>query len=77
MNNFKHDYPDFASIESHIRQARLERSVAVGQFFADVTVAIARGLKSLGSHLVRGLAADRDRRAIEADVFLRRSIAHR
>jgi hypothetical protein len=77
MSNFKNDYPAFASVEEHIRQARLERSVAVAQVFADLAVSIARGLRKLASRMGDGLAAERDRRAIEADVFLRRSVPHR
>ena len=49
MNDFKSSYPDFAAIEDHIGRARVERSVAVAQFLADVIVGTARGLKNMGA----------------------------
>ena len=36
--------------------------------------AVIRGLKSFARTLGRGFAAERDRRAIEADTFLKRSV---
>jgi hypothetical protein len=72
--DFKETYPDFAAIESHIRKARLERSVALAQMFTNALFAIGRGLRSLGESTGKGLAAECDRRAIEADSFLKRSV---
>lgn len=72
--DFKDQYPDFATIERHIKRARLERSVAVAQMFTTAFFAIGRGLRSLGDSMGKGLAAERDRRAIEADSFLKRSV---
>ena len=39
MSSFKTQYPDFASIEHHIRQAHAERSVAIATGFADAIAA--------------------------------------
>jgi hypothetical protein len=72
--DFKETYPDFAAIESHIRKARLERSVALAQMFANGLFSIGRGLRILGRSMGKGLAAERDRRAIESDSFLKRSV---
>ena len=72
--DFKDTYPDFAAIESHIRRARAERAVALAQVFAGAIIAAGRGLRSLGRSMGSGLAADRDRRAIEADSFLKRAV---
>ena len=47
--DFKNSYPDFATIEEHIRRARVERSVAIAQFLADVIVDSWRGLKKVGA----------------------------
>jgi len=47
--DFKNAYPDFATIEGHIRRARLERSVAIAQFLADAIVGTGRGLKQIGA----------------------------
>jgi hypothetical protein len=44
---FKDSYPDFASIEGHIRRARLERSVAIAHVIAEFFDESARGLKKL------------------------------
>ena len=72
--NFKVDYPEFASIEPHIRKARLERSVAVSHALVAAGASIFRGLKKLGALMDRGYLAERDRRAIEADAFLKRAV---
>jgi hypothetical protein len=73
MNTPEFQFPQYDEVESYIRRARLERSVYVGEAFASAVVAIARGLKTLG-RLAQGLDAEADRRAIEADVFLKRSV---
>ena len=65
---------DFRVIEGHIRRARVERSVAVAQSIVAIGETIGRGLRALAQALGRGLEAERDRRAIEADVFLKRSV---
>jgi hypothetical protein len=75
INEF--EFPQYDVVEAHIRRARLERSVYVGEAFASLVHAVARGLKTLGHRLSDGLAAENDRRAIEADVFLRRSVGRR
>ena len=72
--DFKETYPDFAAIEGHIARARVERSLAVAQYLAQGVTALGRGLKSLARTMGDGLAAERDRRAIEADSFLKRSV---
>ena len=65
---------DFAVLESHIRRARIERSVALAESIAAVGEVIGRGLRRLATAMGRGLDAERDRRAIEADSFLKRSV---
>ena len=67
-------YPDYAVIEAHIQRARLERSLAVSQMIVSGLEAIGRGVKSLVASIGRGVADERDRRAIEADAFLKRSV---
>jgi hypothetical protein len=71
--DFKTRYPDYALIEHHIRRAHAERSVAVAQAIVGVLMAMGRGLKRFTDGPV--LAAAADRRAIEADAFLKRSVA--
>ena len=72
--NFSNQYPDYAVIESHIRRARAERSVAVAQAFVGMVDGVVRGVKRLVSALGRGIEAERDRRAVESDAFLKRSV---
>ena len=49
--DFKNSYPDFAAIEEHIKRARIERSVAIAQYLADVIVGTWRGLRNIGAAL--------------------------
>ena len=72
--NFENDYPDYAVIESHIRRARIERSVAIAHAMVGAVNATVRGVKRLAASFGRGLEAERDRRAIESDAFLKRSV---
>jgi hypothetical protein len=72
--SFKTRYPEYAAIEGHVRHAHAERSVAVAQTLVAFVLAVGRGLQNLSNVMGRGYAADRDRRAIEADSFLKRSV---
>jgi len=72
--SFKNNYPDFAAIEGHIRHARAERAVAIASFLADAILGTVRGIKRLAFATGTGIAAERDRRAIESDAFLKRSV---
>ena len=64
---FATNHPDFATIERHIRAARVERSVYIAE-------AIASGLAALGRLFARADTAEQERRHIAAEPFLRRSI---
>ncbi len=68
---------DFAPIDNHIDRLGLERTAHMAQALADaarnVTLAAGRAWKRLGAGLERGYSAELDRRAVEADAFLRRS----
>ena len=68
------EYPEYAVIEGHIRRARVERAVAVSHMIVGVGETIGRGLRRLADSINRGLSAEMDRRAVEADAFLRRSV---
>jgi hypothetical protein len=72
--DFKTQYPDFAAVESHIQRARAQRSVALAHFIAGLVASLGSGLRKLSETLGDGLSAERDRRAIEADAFLKRSV---
>jgi hypothetical protein len=72
--NFKEKYPDFAAIETQVHRAHAERALAISQALVSAAEAIMRGVKSLVASMGRGYSAERDRRAIEADAFLKRSV---
>jgi hypothetical protein len=72
--SFKDKYPDFAAIEGHIRRARAERAVAIATMLTNAIMGVVNGVKRLGSATGKGLAAERDRRAVESDAFLKRSV---
>ena len=74
MSSFEKTYPEYAAIEAHIRAARIERSITVARMVAGLAEKAGRGLKGLVNSFRRGLEAERDRRAIEADAFLKRSV---
>lgn len=64
----------FTPIQEYIRRANVERSVYVGNLIAEGGAALLRSLKRLGAAMERGYAEELDRRAVEADAFLRRSV---
>jgi hypothetical protein len=72
--DFIKDYPEYAVIERQIRKARVERAVAVSHALVAGGESIVRGLKKLAASLGKGVEAERDRRAVEADAFLKRSV---
>jgi len=74
VSNFSKRYPEYSTIEGHIRRAHAERSVAIAHMIAGAAEAVIRGTKRLLDSMGDGLAAERDRRAIEADSFLKRSV---
>ena len=47
--SFKETYPDFAAIESHIKRARVERSLAIAMLLANLIHGSWRGLKNMGA----------------------------
>lgn len=65
---------DFLPVEELIRRANVERSAYVGSLIGQGGSALVRSLKRLGAAMERGYAAELDRRAIESDAFLRRSV---
>ena len=64
----------FRCVERHIQRAEAARSAYLGHLVARALGALRRSLKRFGAALERGHAAELDRRAIEADAFLRRSV---
>lgn len=72
--DFKNQYPDFAAVESHVLRARAQRSVYLAHAIAGFLATLGGGLRKFSDALGSGLAAERDRRAIEADAFLKRSV---
>jgi hypothetical protein len=77
MSDFSNRYPEYASVEEHIRRAHLERSVAIAHMIAVAADKAIRGVERLVASLGDSLQAEHERRLIEADTFLRRSLPHR
>jgi len=72
--DIRNDDLDFDAVEAHVRRARLARSLALGEALVRLGEAIGRSLRRIAGGLSRGLDAELDRRAIEADAFLKRSV---
>jgi hypothetical protein len=64
---------DYASIEAHIRRARLERGVAMAKIFADGSDALGRGVSRVVGAVLGSFANARDAHTIEADALVKRS----
>lgn len=71
---FKDKYPDFAAVEDKILAARAERAAFVAQAIVDGIGATLRGMNRLARFVGRNVTAEADRRAINADAFLKRSV---
>ena len=72
--NFKEKYPQYAPIAHHIHAARLERAVFLSEAIVAAVQTVVAGLKRIGSFAAGNIEAERDRRSIEADAFLKRSV---
>ena len=72
--DFRTEYPDYAAIEKHIVRARAQRSVAIANMLANAVMTVVRGIRRIFMDLGYGLQADWEKRAIEADSFLKRSV---
>ena len=72
--DFKTRYPDFAAVEQHVRRAQAERSVYLAHVIVDFIASIGRGFRKIADSLGSGLDAERERRIIESDAFLKRSV---
>ncbi len=75
--SFNTDYPEYSSIEEHIRRAHAERSVAIAHMFADAVVAVIHGFKQMRAGLAHGIRLERDIHALQVDALFRRSLPHR
>ncbi len=73
---FQEKYPDFAAVEAHIHRARVERAVYLAGAIVNGVEAIVNGLRIVANRVGENIAAESDRRAIEADAFLKRSVPH-
>ena len=69
------DFSDYEDIQEYIREARLERSIAVANLIAAGVDATWRGLKTFTASTVRMLKAAPDARSVEAQAYLHR-VAH-
>jgi hypothetical protein len=70
-------YPEFLAVDEHIRRAQLQRSAHVAHLIALGVDRLAKAFAQASRTMGKGLAAERDRRAIEADAFLKGAVPHR
>jgi len=75
--NARDDYPEFLSVDDHIRRAQAQRAARIAHLIGVAAEHIVRGLQRLAKGFGDGIAAERDQRAIEADAFLKRAVPHR
>lgn len=73
----KTHYPEFISVEEHIRRAQLQRSAHIAHLIAVGVDRLAKSLAQAARIMGDGINAEMDRRAIEADAFLKRAVPHR
>ena len=73
----KTHYPEFISVDEHIRRAQLQRSAHIAHLIAVGVDHLARSLAQAARTMSDGIDAEMDRRAIEADAFLKRAVPHR
>ena len=66
------NYPEYRSIEEHIRRARAERSVVIATMLADATERTINGVKELWAGLRHGVKLERDIHALQVDALFRR-----
>lgn len=72
--NFQQKYPDFAAIENQIMAARVERAVYVSTAIVKAINWLVEGGRKLAAAVDRSVEAEIERRAIEADPFLKRQV---
>jgi len=64
MDN-KREYPDYEAIQDHIRRARLERSVALGNLIASFVHGAVKALAGVAVLLQRGMTPAPRRQTLE------------
>ena len=76
MTTGNFEYPDYSDIQEYIREARLERSIAIANLIADGVDAAWRGLQAVATAIVRFVKAVPDARAVEAQAYMHRAAHH-
>jgi hypothetical protein len=70
---FKKRYPEYATVEEHVRHAHAERAVYVAHLLADAIDGAVRAVKALGASL-NATIESRQKEAGETDLFLKRAV---
>ena len=71
--DFKTRYPEYASVEEHIRHAHAERAIYVAHVLAEAIDRAFRAVKGFGASLGAKIEA-REKEAGETDLFLKRAV---
>ena len=72
--DYQDAYPEFLPVAEHIRQAQAERSIYIAHLIAIGVAKIGEGLRSIARLLDAPEAAERERKAVEEDLFLKRAV---
>ncbi len=70
--DFKTRYPEYATVEEHVRHAHAERAVYLADLLAGLVDRTLRGLKAVGASVNATIEA-REQEAGETDLFLKRA----
>ena len=73
--SFSNKYPEYDAVADYIARARLERSVAVGNFIANAVAALARGLGKAGTAIGTSLRYENNLHALEVDALFKKMAA--
>lgn len=76
MRNGNYEFEGYESIEEYIREARLQRSVAIANMIAAGVDLAWRGLKAFAEGTVMMLKAAPNARAVEAQAYLHKAAHH-
>ena len=71
--DFKTRYPEYASVEEHVRHAHAERAVYVAHLLAEAIDRAFRAAKAFGASLNATIEA-RQKEAGDTDLFLKRAV---
>ena len=73
--DFKDTPPELLPVAEHVRRAQALRSIYLAELIGSAVARVAGAMHRLAQPFHVGVASEEDRRAVEADPFLRRAVA--